>query len=379
MSLSGKAERVCIDTFADRAAAKEIVDVINGAGYTAAAATAAANTSYFRQAVTPTGAVTIPTGTAPIVATVKIDEPNITATGTVTAAATLYISGAPTEGSANYGLWVAANARIDGDVNLANAAVDILMKPNTAAALEISDGTTKVAAYDTRNTIANVNNVTFTGCAPTIASAAAVHENATVKIADKTVTYSGTTTVTSSLGAGLNVGVMTFTDASVCTITTVSAVHINAIAAAGGSLTITNSRMISTSVSGAFLTNAGVWTDMACWASGKRYIGHGAGKVRAAIEDMMESILPATWKYRKIAEYPGVDAKGEPTVHRTLINDYGRQRVGIVYDELPEGLRAPGEKDAVAPGVLASFALAAIKILWEENRDMKERLEAAGL
>jgi len=41
------------------------------------------------------------------VATARFDEPNITATGTVTDAATVYVAGAPTEGgTGNYSLWV---------------------------------------------------------------------------------------------------------------------------------------------------------------------------------------------------------------------------------------------------------------------------------
>ncbi len=54
---------------------------------------------------------TVPAGTAAVVATMRLDEPNITATGTVTNAATLYISGAPTEGStSNHALHVAAGS-----------------------------------------------------------------------------------------------------------------------------------------------------------------------------------------------------------------------------------------------------------------------------
>src|SRR3989338_4184198 len=63
---------------------------------------------------------TTPAGTAPVVATAAFFEPNITATGTVTAATTLYIANAPTEGSSNYALWVdAGTSRFDGDVTVA--------------------------------------------------------------------------------------------------------------------------------------------------------------------------------------------------------------------------------------------------------------------
>lgn len=56
------------------------------------------------------GARTVPAGTTAVVATMRLDEPNITATGTVTNAATLYISGAPTEGVTNHALHVAAGS-----------------------------------------------------------------------------------------------------------------------------------------------------------------------------------------------------------------------------------------------------------------------------
>jgi hypothetical protein len=62
-----------------------------------------------------------------------------------------------------------------------------------------------------------------------------------------------------------------------------------------------------------------------------------------------------------------------------MIDDRGRERVGVVYDDLPEELRAPGEERAVSPGILASFALAAIKMLRDENRALQDRLAAAGL
>lgn len=92
------------------------------------AITAQANTNFAHLNIAPAAAVTIPTGTTAVVASLEINEPNITATGTVTAAATLYISGAPTEGGSNYALWVDSGAAqfdgdvdIDGNLTLANA------------------------------------------------------------------------------------------------------------------------------------------------------------------------------------------------------------------------------------------------------------------
>lgn len=291
----------------------------------------------------------------------------------------LPVAGGMVTGTAIYSAHFAGAILVDGNINVATAGIDIVTKANTATTLEITDGTTSMAAFDSRNTIANVSTMTVTGVAPTIASATATHINASVNIAAKTITYTGGTATTASNGAMLYVGVPTFTDSSAMTITTVSSVFINAVAAAGGMLTITNSYMIHTSVSGCFLTNAGVWTDMACWESGKEFVNRAAEVTHAAIEKVLEKIVPATWKYKAITELPAIDEEGNPTIHRTAINDRGRERVGIVYDDLPDALRCPGEEKAVSTGVLSSFALAAIKMLYERNQLLEERLAKAGL
>lgn len=80
-----------------------ILPAVNATGVTA-------NQSYYHAQVAPGAAVTIPTGTAPVVASMFLAEPNITATGTVTDAATLYISGAPTEGTSNEALKIAGGS-----------------------------------------------------------------------------------------------------------------------------------------------------------------------------------------------------------------------------------------------------------------------------
>lgn len=260
------------------------------------------------------------------------------------------------------------------DINFTGVG-DIIMTANTAVALEISDGTTKLMAFDTRNTVKDVSNVKINPIAPTIATEAAAHLNASLEIAAKTVTYTGTNTVTSSLGAQLYVNAPTFTDASAGTVTTVSTVHIVAVAAAGGSLTLTNRRMVSTSVSDCYLTNAGVWTDTACWEYGKEKVSRSLWDAYSAIEGVLEQIAPATWKYRDTFEY--IDAETQQPMLMGM-DDRGRQRVGIVYDDLPGELRAPGEERGVSPGILASFCLAAVKMLADKNRDLEARLVALG-
>lgn len=65
-----------------------------------------ASTDIGRLRIGNTNALTVPTGTTSVAAALFVEEPNLTATGTITSAATLYIEAAPTEGSSNYALWV---------------------------------------------------------------------------------------------------------------------------------------------------------------------------------------------------------------------------------------------------------------------------------
>ena len=84
----------------------------------ATSSTATQNT--YHLSVAPGGATTIPAGTTAYVGSVNINEPNITATGTVTNAFTVRIAGAPTEGgTTNYALWVDAGAtQLDGTLSV---------------------------------------------------------------------------------------------------------------------------------------------------------------------------------------------------------------------------------------------------------------------
>jgi len=79
--------------------------------------TAATNVTLLN--VASAGAQTIPAGTTTYVTGATFNEPNITATGTVTNAATVRIVDAPTEASNNYALWVDSGAsKFDGTTNL---------------------------------------------------------------------------------------------------------------------------------------------------------------------------------------------------------------------------------------------------------------------
>ena len=98
--------------------AENTVDVLIGAP----AITADANQSHYRLRLVPAGAVTIPSGTAAEVATLSVFEPNISATGTVTTAASVWVHGAPTEASSNFALLVDDGAsRFDGNVSFGSS------------------------------------------------------------------------------------------------------------------------------------------------------------------------------------------------------------------------------------------------------------------
>jgi hypothetical protein len=84
-----------------------------------AAFTADTTENTHRLAILNSAAITIPSGTTPLVSGLYVTEPNITATGTVTVASTVYIKDAPTEGATNYALWVdAGDVQFDGNLTV---------------------------------------------------------------------------------------------------------------------------------------------------------------------------------------------------------------------------------------------------------------------
>ena len=117
------------------------------------AITATSNQNFYKLLVDNSAAVTVAGATtSAIVASLAIDEPNITATGTVTDAVTLYIQAAPTEGgTGNYALWVdEGTTRLDGNlgigaaspfVNFASASGDF----SSHTGIHLNDGTTTAA------------------------------------------------------------------------------------------------------------------------------------------------------------------------------------------------------------------------------------------
>lgn len=86
------------------------------------AKTVTASTDFGILRVGNTNAITVPAGTTAVAAGVYIEAPNWTATGTITASATLYIVGPATEATTDYALFVDdGTVRIDGTIELGNA------------------------------------------------------------------------------------------------------------------------------------------------------------------------------------------------------------------------------------------------------------------
>jgi fibronectin-binding autotransporter adhesin len=346
----------------------------------------AASGTTFHNEIIAAGTVTL-TGTTTVTALngvgLYIDQPTITdaSAGTVTTVSNLYVAAPAAAGgsltitnsyAANFGGAIlvsgagtfTGNLTVQGGtVTVSAAATTIGIKAATAASLAVSDGVVSMISLDTTltaTTTPGTGGVTLTGEAMTAVSAASAFAAPTLYLAPKTNTLTGTGTTTSWLGSALYVGAQTWTDASAGTTTTVSAVHIVANAAAGGSLTITNSYMISTSVAGCFLTNAGVFTSTST-AMHKEEIEHASSQ---DIFAALDQIKPRKYRWKN-----------------DFVNDFGRDRYGLIAEELPDFLRTPGHDDShglpdgLPDGVTAAFAVAVCKRLYEENKALNARLE----
>jgi hypothetical protein len=128
----------------------------NGGGYVHLnnpAMTAAGSTSFGKIWINNSGgAVTIPAGTTAVGATLRLEEPNFTVTGTLTLGATVYINGAPTEGGINHAIHVASgNSQFNGDLD-----ADTFTVAGVAGATAACDAATAI----TLNFTAGI----FTGC-----------------------------------------------------------------------------------------------------------------------------------------------------------------------------------------------------------------------
>ena len=263
---------------------------------------------------------------------------------TVVTASTLYVAAPVAAGSAGItNIWaanIAGAVRIDGNISLANAAYDIVVIANTAACLEISDGTNKLLAFDDRTTTDNIIATTFTAAAPTIVSATGTTWRH-ISAAAVTVTLTGGTGVTAMNGVQLDIQAPTITSASATTVGIASTLMLRPITA-GGSVTITNSYMINTSVAGCYLTAAGVWTSTS------------AREVKEGIEAL------------DLADVPALLASVEVKQYRYRDNsDGGYIRYGLIAEDAPDFLASPDRKGLAALH-MAGFSLAGLKYLMQE-------------
>jgi hypothetical protein len=247
-----------------------------------------------------------------------------------------------------------------GNLTMSNGGQEIVFKSNSNGSLLLTDGTTTMIGFDSRNTSSTLGAgaVSLVGKNVSLASAASAFANPSVYVGTKTLTLTGTTTTTSWHGGSAYFDAVTFTDSSVCTLTAASLIYIAALPAAGGSLTITNSYMIFTGVAGCYLTNSGIWTSIVSSAAYKENIQD------AKPDDIMaviDQIRPRSWKYD--AEHFGHD------------ND--RQRFGIVAEEMPEACLIPGQhpRGGINGGILGSLSLAAIKVLRDENQELRKLVQ----
>jgi hypothetical protein len=127
------------------------------------ALTATAATNIAKLRIENTAAITVPAGVTALAASLSIDEPNLTATGTITVAATVYIEAAPSEGSSNYALWIdAGNTRLDGDLDIRGG--DLTTDQTTFNLLDTTATTINFAGAATTLGIgADTGTTTFAG------------------------------------------------------------------------------------------------------------------------------------------------------------------------------------------------------------------------
>ena len=236
---------------------------------------------------------------------------------------------------------------LSGNLTFASA-LDIVVQAATAVALEISDGTTKVLALDTRVAVDNVVVHTFAASAPTFASAAGTTYNM-MRLNAYTVNLTGGVTVTAMDGVALDIQAPTIAAAVATTATTVSTVMIRPVTL-GANMTFTNSRMINTSVAGCYLTAAGVWTD-ASTIDAKRDI---QPLILSSIPELLDSVDVKTYRYR------------DPS-------DGLRMRYGLIAEEAPDFLASPDRK-GIASLHVAGFGLAAVKWLKAEVERLTKKV-----
>ncbi len=269
---------------------------------------------------------------------------NMTAGGAVTMgttdANTLIIQ---TGGAARW-TFAAASSNIT-----AAGAADIIIQNATAAALRVSNvAGTFLFALDDRIAADNVEAIDITIPGISYASGA----GSTYKVMNFnpfTITYTGGVGVTANHGLMLYLGQVTLAAGVATTVTDASTLYI-APPVQGANMTITNNRMITTSVAGCYLTAGGVWTDASS-------IQHKTDIERILPGDVLEKL-----KQLDVVTYRRKDP-----------SDGGYRRYGLIAEDAPEYLANPS-KDGIAASYMAGFALAAIKSLQQENDKLSKRI-----
>jgi len=254
----------------------------------------------------------------------------------------------PASFTAAYSAHFASQIRLDGNLSMANAAYDIVVIANTAAALEISDGTLKYLTIDTRTGITGVTGFAFDASDPTFVSAAGstwrmVTHNAA------TVNFTGGVQVTAMNGLSLYLTQIILAAAGATTVVTASTLYLTP-PGLGANIAITNNYMINTSVAGCFLTAAGAWTD----ASSRVH--------KTNIKKVNLDRIPEL-----IRELP------VKTYRRKDPSDGGFERFGIIAEEAPDYLADPTRK-GIAAGYMAGFSLAGIKYLLSEVEKLQGKV-----
>jgi hypothetical protein len=234
---------------------------------------------------------------------------------------------------------------------------------NSDNALEIKDSAGTLLQVETRPGLTNARFWDFIAPASTVGITGRNDINQhLMRLKAYTCTMADTTTVTGAWeGMMLELGVPTIahSGSGTRTVTTASSFHVEALIAATD-ITVTNNRMISTSVADCYLTSAGVWTDTSSTAKVKDDI---IDLPLQKVGDLIKQIRPRTYSYN--------DRIGD---------DHGRTRYGAVAEEFPDFLRVPGDasSSAVNATVLANFSLVASVYLADRYEQLNERLEAIG-
>ncbi|ASE99938.1 hypothetical protein [uncultured virus] len=248
--------------------------------------------------------------------------------------------------------WTANTITID------SGGADFVIAQNGGSALEIKDSAGTLLNLDTRPGTKNTSYWTFDGPASNVSSNGNQISKHMVATDPYTYTLQGTTTVSVEWK-----GLMLFLQAptiaqsgGAVTVTTASSFHVTAITA-GSSVTITNNRMISTSVSDCYLTAAGVWTDTSSTQKVKDNI---LDLPLHQVGGLIRQIRPRTYTYKDHME------------------DFGRTRYGAVAEEFPDFLRVPGDasNSAVNATVLANFALVGNVYLMDRVDEHEKHMDA---